>query len=66
MPFVNIRIVKNDVSAEQKAQLIQGVTDLLVQRLDKDPKQTVVIIDEVDMHNWGINGKSVSEHHKSF
>ncbi|WP_159881508.1 2-hydroxymuconate tautomerase family protein [Paenibacillus puerhi] len=61
MPFVNIRIVKDVVTADQKSQLIQGVTDLLVRILDKDPKQTVVIIDEVSTDNWGIDGKSVTE-----
>lgn len=61
MPFVNIRITRDGATAEQKARLIKGVTDLLVEVLDKNPATTVVIIDEVDTDNWGIGGESVTK-----
>ena len=51
-------------STEQKAELIAGVTDLLARVLNKNPETTVVVIDEVDMDNWGIGGKSVTERRK--
>ncbi|MDF1526338.1 MAG: 4-oxalocrotonate tautomerase family protein [bacterium] len=60
MPFVNIKITKDGATAEQKAALIKGATDLLVKVLNKDPATTVVVIDEVDTDNWGIGGESVS------
>lgn len=60
MPFVNIKITKNGATAEQKAQLIQGVTKVLVDVLGKNPQTTFVIIDEVDTDNWGIGGESVT------
>ena len=56
MPYVNIRITREGATAEQKAALIRGVTDLLVDVLDKDPATTFVIIDEVELDNWGIAG----------
>jgi 4-oxalocrotonate tautomerase len=59
MPFVNIKITKEGATAEQKAELIKGVTDLLVRVLKKNPETTVVVIEEVDMENWGIAGESV-------
>jgi len=61
MPFVNIRITREGATAEQKQQLIKGVTDLLVDVLGKNPKTTFVIIDEVETDNWGIGGESVTE-----
>ncbi len=61
MPYVNIKITKEDVTAEQKAQLIQGATQLLVDVLGKNPKTTVVVIDEVDTDNWGIAGETVTQ-----
>ncbi|WP_373231432.1 2-hydroxymuconate tautomerase family protein [Cohnella sp.] len=61
MPYVNIKIVDNGVTPEQKAHLIEGVTRLLVDILDKDPKETVVIIDEVPTDNWGVNGETVTK-----
>ena len=60
MPFVNIRITRDGATAEQKAALIRGATQLLVEVLNKNPATTVVIIDEVDTDNWGIGGESVS------
>ena len=60
MPFVNIKITKDGVTPEQKAELIKGVTDLLVKVLHKNPATTVVVIDEVDTDNWGIGGETVS------
>jgi 4-oxalocrotonate tautomerase len=56
MPYVNIKVTREGVTREQKARLIAGVTDLLVDVLDKDPATTVVVIDEVEIENWGIAG----------
>lgn len=62
MPYVNIKITKEgNVTPEQKKQLIEGATQLLVDVLHKNPKTTVVTIDEVDMDNWGIGGVPVTE-----
>jgi 4-oxalocrotonate tautomerase len=60
MPFVNIKITREGASAEQKARLIQGVTNLLADILGKNPQTTVVIIEEVEIDNWGIGGESVT------
>jgi 4-oxalocrotonate tautomerase len=60
MPYVNIKITKEGASKEQKEKLIQGVTQLLVDVLGKNPNTTVVTIDEVDTDNWGIGGQSVT------
>lgn len=60
MPYVNIKITREGATAAQKAELIQGVTDLLVRVLDKNPATTVVVIDEVATDNWGIGGETVT------
>jgi 4-oxalocrotonate tautomerase len=60
MPYVNIRITKEGATPEQKARLIQDVTQLMVDVLGKNPKTTVVVIDEVDTDNWGIGGETVT------
>ncbi|RCX33186.1 2-hydroxymuconate tautomerase family protein [Thioalbus denitrificans] len=60
MPFVNIRITPDGATAEKKAELIRGVTELLRDVLGKNPATTVVIIDEVETDNWGIGGETVS------
>jgi 4-oxalocrotonate tautomerase len=60
MPYVNIKVTKEGVTPEQKAELIQGVTKLLADVLGKNPQTTMVVIEEVDMDNWGIGGESVT------
>ena len=60
MPFVNIKIIKDGATPEEKAELIKGVTELLVKVLHKNPATTVVVIDEVETDNWGIGGETVS------
>jgi 4-oxalocrotonate tautomerase len=60
MPYVNIRITREGVTSEQKAALIKGATQLLVDVLGKNPATTVVVIDEVDTDNWGIGGESIT------
>lgn len=61
MPYVNIKVTREGVTTAQKSALIQGVTQLLVDVLGKNPKTTFVVIDEVETENWGIAGELVSE-----
>ena len=60
MPYVNIKVTNEDVSSSQKAELIKGVTDLLQKVLRKNPKTTIVVVEEVDTDNWGIAGEQVT------
>jgi 4-oxalocrotonate tautomerase len=60
MPYVNIKVTREGVSADQKIELIAGVTKLLTDVLGKNPATTVVVIDEVDTDNWGIGGETVT------
>lgn len=60
MPYVNIKITREGATAEQKAALIAGATELLQRVLNKNPQTTVVVIDEVETDNWGIAGESVT------
>ncbi|AXT35101.1 4-oxalocrotonate tautomerase family protein [Phaeobacter sp. LSS9] len=68
MPYVNIKVTReggpNGIgpSAEQKAQLIRGVTDLLQKVLGKSPATTFVVINEVPLEDWGVGGLPVQEY----
>lgn len=63
MPYVNIKITptKTGVTKQQKAQLIEGVADVLFNVLGKPHGSTTVVIDEVAIDNWGSGGKQVKE-----
>jgi len=62
MPYVNIRITREGATAEQKAELIGGVTGLLERVLGKNPATTVVTIDELETANWGLGGLPVLDY----
>ena len=64
MPYVNIKITREDATPAQKAELIEGVTELLVQVLHKSPATTFVVIDEVALEDWGIGGMPVDEYRR--
>lgn len=64
MPYVNIKITREGATAEEKARLIKGATDLLVEVLGKNPSTTFVVIDEVEMEHWGIAGLPVEAYRK--
>lgn len=61
MPFVDIRLTGDEEAPtkEQKAALIKGVTDVLVDVLGKSPEHLVVLVTEVPMDSYGIAGKTV-------
>lgn len=62
MPYVNIKITREGGTTKaQKAELIKGTTDLLQRVLDKSPATTFVVIDEVELEDWGIGGLPVEE-----
>ncbi|MDY6849969.1 MAG: 2-hydroxymuconate tautomerase family protein [Geoalkalibacter sp.] len=65
MPYVNIKITREGATQKQKAQLIKGATDLLVDVLGKNPATTVVVIDEVETDNWGVAGETITVRRKA-
>ncbi len=64
MPYVNIKVTREGVTPDQKAELISGVTDLLVRVLEKSPATTFVVIDEVSLEDWGIGGLPVEQYRR--
>ena len=62
MPIVNVRITRDGVTREQKAQVIREITDTLQRVLNKRPEQTHIVIEEVDTDNWGFAGMTTTEY----
>lgn len=60
MPYVNIKVTREGVTAEHKRQLIEGVSELLLKVLNKPLNTTFVVIDEVPTDNWGVGGVTVT------
>ncbi len=60
MPYVNIQVTDEGVTSDQKQALIAGASKLLQEVLDKDPKTTFVVIDEISTDNWGVGGEQIT------
>jgi 4-oxalocrotonate tautomerase len=71
MPIVNIAITREGsgpgrsaATAEEKARLIKGVSELLRDVLGKPLDSTFVTIQEVELENWGWGGLPVPEYRR--
>ena len=71
MPIVTIQITREGTSPErqsasaaEKAALIKGVSELLLNVLNKPLESTHVVIEEVDLDNWGRGGLPTAEFRK--
>ena len=63
MPIVTIQVTRegttpgaNAITADEKAALIKGASELLRDVLNKPLDSTFVLIEEVDTDNWGWGG----------
>ena len=60
MPYIKIEVTKEGVTREKKQELIKGITDLMTAVLNKDPHLTHVVIQEIDLDDWGYAGQQTS------
>ena len=65
MPFVRVRITRDGVTREQKAQVIAEITETLQRVLGKPPELTHIVIEEIDTDNWGDKGITTTEFRKN-
>jgi 4-oxalocrotonate tautomerase len=71
MPIVTIQITREGsapgrdaATSEEKAALIKGTSQLLLDVLNKPLEATFVVIEEVEMENFGWGGLPVAEFRK--
>lgn len=60
MPYIQVMITEGATN-EQKAKLVEGITELMVKVLEKNPASTHVVIKESPAENWGIAGRTVKK-----
>lgn len=61
MPLVRITVIEGAFSANQKRQLVEGVTEVLVAVHDESVRgATWVIVDEIAGGDWGVAGQVLS------
>jgi 4-oxalocrotonate tautomerase len=71
MPIVTIQITREGttpgasaVTAEEKAALIKGASELMRDVLNKPLEATFVVIEEVALENWGWGGVPVEQYRR--
>lgn len=71
MPIVTVQLTREGtepgvghVTAEQKAAIYKGMSQVLLDVLGKPLEWTWVVLEEVEMENWGWGGMPVAEYRK--
>lgn len=71
MPIVTIQITREGTSPErhaatagEKAAIIKGVSQLLLDVLHKPLESTYVVIEEVELDNWGWGGLPTEQYRR--
>jgi 4-oxalocrotonate tautomerase len=63
MPIVTVQVTREgttpertSVTAKEKAAIIAGVSQVMLEVLNKPLESTYVVIEEVELDNWGWGG----------
>ncbi len=71
MPIVTVQVTREGsspdriaVTAGEKAAIIEGVSQVLLDVLNKPLEATFVVIEEIDLENWGWGGMPVLDYRR--
>ncbi|NNH57180.1 tautomerase family protein [Rhizobium laguerreae] len=71
MPIVTVQVTRegtapdrSSVTAEEKAAIIAGVSKVMLDVLNKPLESTYVVIEEIDLDNWGWGGLPTVQYRK--
>jgi 4-oxalocrotonate tautomerase len=71
MPIVTVQVTRegttpdrSSVTAEEKAAIIAGVSQVMLDVLNKPLESTYVVIEEVELDNWGWGGLPTAQYRK--
>jgi 4-oxalocrotonate tautomerase len=61
MPLINVRLIEGVFDADEKAQMVEKLTDTMVEIEGENMRGvTWVVIDEVKSGDWAIGGQSLT------
>jgi len=61
MPLIQVQVIKDVFSNEQKRQIISKLTDAMVSIEGENMRQvTLCLVEEVESGDWGIGGKAMT------
>lgn len=71
MPMVTVQVTRegtrpgvDHVTAEEKAEIYKGISQVLYDVLGKPPEWTWVVFEEVELENWGWGGMPIAQFRK--
>ncbi len=71
MPMVTVQVTRegnkpgvDHVTAEQKAEIYKGISQLLLDVLGKPLDSTWVVFQEVELEDWSVGGLPIAEYRK--
>jgi len=61
MPLINVRLIENVFTVEQKQQIIHDLTEAMVAIEGENMRGvTMVVVDEVRSGDWGLGGRCLT------
>jgi 4-oxalocrotonate tautomerase len=61
MPLIQVRVIKDVFSKEQKRQIISKLTDAMVSIEGENVRSyTLCIVEEVESGDWGVGGNALT------
>jgi 4-oxalocrotonate tautomerase len=61
MPLINVKVIEGVFSTEQKQEMIQRLTDVMVSIEGENMRQvTWCVVEEVQSGDWGIAGNALT------
>ena len=61
MPFINVKLIEDVFTSEQKEQIVERLTDAMVSIEGENMRGvTWVVVEEVKSGDWGIGGRALS------
>ena len=61
MPFINVKLIEDVFTPEQKRRIVEELTDAMVAiEGESMPQVTWVVVEEVRSGDWGIAGKPLT------
>jgi 4-oxalocrotonate tautomerase len=61
MPFINVKLIEDVFTPDQKQQIVETLTDAMVSIEGENMRSvTWVVVEEVKSGDWGIGGKTLT------
>jgi 4-oxalocrotonate tautomerase len=61
MPFINVKLIEDVFTPEQKREIVERLTDTMVSIEGENMRSvTWVVVEEVGSGDWGIGGKPLT------